>query len=90
MNVHNASYWETKIGGTNAPVMFPELYPWVPNKNDFALDEIRTGHDGVKWYRSENAEEPLIEIPWAGQAGWTDKLLSGLNEFLSFESSDIQ
>jgi len=90
MNVHNASYWETKIGGTNAPVMFPELYPWVPNKNDFALDEIRTGHDGVRWYRSENAEEPLIEIPWAGQAGWTDKLLSGLNEFLSFESSDIQ
>jgi hypothetical protein len=58
--------------------MFPELYPWVPNKDDFELDAIRTGPDGVDWYRPENPDEDLIEMPSQGKEGWTDELLSWL------------
>ena len=78
MNVHNRAFWENAIGRTNAPVMFPELYPWVPNKDDFELDAIRTGPDGVDWYRPENPDEDLIEMPSQGKEGWTDEFLSWL------------
>ena len=78
MNVQNRAFWEDAVGRTNAPVMFPELYPWVPNKNDFELDAIRTGPDGIEWYRPENPDENLIRLTPVEKEGLTDQFLSWL------------
>jgi hypothetical protein len=78
MNVQNRAFWEDAVGRTNAPVMFPELYPWVPNKNDFELDTIRTGPDGIEWYRPENPDENLTRLTPVEKEGLTDQFLSWL------------
>ena len=59
MNDHARAFWEQRIGGHNAPTMFPEFYPSEPNYRDFVPGEARILEDGTRWAMGPEGEDPI-------------------------------
>ena len=78
MNIQNAAFWENKVGASNAPIIFPELYPWQPTESDIPVGKVATGHDGIVWHN--DPEDGLISLNPIEKQGLADSVLGGLSD----------